>query len=172
MTGRKAITMTHGVKTWMTSSSLSQASPKNHLLSFWAEVRMDSIGDILKDRDPSVNNVSNVNSKDLNKDVNNVNDINNNIYINNNINNNAINDNINYEHDPYLRNRVCKMARDLKDSHSLGQYFHLLRQYGIGVLEQAFKKVVDTPDWEIKKSRGAYFLYLVKLYGLRKNDKI
>ena len=57
-----------------------------------------------------------------------------------------------------------ELAEGLNDKKSLRYYFSLALEYSERYLRGIYRKVKETPEYKIKKSRGALFAYLVRKY--------
>ena len=54
------------------------------------------------------------------------------------------------------------IALALADRSSVGFYRECLRRFPLGAVRTAFREAATLPEAQIRKSRGAYFTYLVK----------
>ena len=75
-----------------------------------------------------------------------------------------------YEYDLryMLSTREGLLARDLSeglnDAKSIRFYFSMALEHSEQFLREIYRKVMETPQHKIKKSRGALFVFLVKKY--------
>lgn len=61
--------------------------------------------------------------------------------------------------------RAVEIAVAFKDEVNLGLYLSYCRKYPPEIIDKAFKVASETPPERIKRSRGAFFTYLVKTYA-------
>jgi len=57
------------------------------------------------------------------------------------------------------------IATRLDDLKNLALYKAYISHYPYEIIEKAYQEVINTPSEKIKKSKGAYFTFLVKKYG-------
>lgn len=65
---------------------------------------------------------------------------------------------------------ALSIASELEDEKNLALYKAYFKRYPKTIIYRALKEVLQTPLERIKKSRGAYFTYLVKKYGDSSTD--
>lgn len=89
---------------------------------------------------------------------------------NDNVHKNEKNDELKYEYDLQymLSTREGMLARDLaeglNDQKSLRFFYSLALEHSERYLREIYRKVRETPDHKIKKSRGAFFAFLAEKY--------
>ena len=89
---------------------------------------------------------------------------------NDNVGKNGNNDDLKYEYDlQYMlstrEGTLAKyLAEGLDDRKSLRFFFSLALEHSERYLREIYRKVQETPEHKIKKSRGAFFAYLVRKY--------
>jgi len=62
-----------------------------------------------------------------------------------------------------------EIAQTLNDEKNLALYLAYCRRYSAEIINRAFEVVKETPIERIKRSRGAFFTYLVKRYAQNQN---
>jgi hypothetical protein len=65
--------------------------------------------------------------------------------------------------------RAFEIAETFKDEQNLGLYLVYCRKYPADIINKAFKVAKEIPSEKIKRSRGAFFTYLVKKYAQNQN---
>ena len=60
---------------------------------------------------------------------------------------------------------AIKIAEGLDDAINVEQYLEYCKKYPKKLIKKAFNHVSEIPDYKIKKSRGAYFSFLIKEYA-------
>jgi hypothetical protein len=63
---------------------------------------------------------------------------------------------------------AIELAEALHDTDSLMFYQGLAEQYAESLLKETLKKVLEVPNDKIKRSRAAYFNYLMQQHGHKK----
>lgn len=58
-----------------------------------------------------------------------------------------------------------ELAEKLHDKQSIAQFLLLTRKYKESFLKEILEEVLRKPQRQIKKSRGALFTFLAKMYG-------
>lgn len=61
------------------------------------------------------------------------------------------------------------LARRMGEPDRSPYYLRLFNQYPLKTIKQALKQCLKTPDEDIRKSRAALFIYLLKHYDQRRN---
>ncbi|MBA4850482.1 hypothetical protein [Emticicia sp. BO119] len=64
---------------------------------------------------------------------------------------------------------AIEIAEKLNDLKSLAQFIGMCQKYKESFLKDILKKVVETPQHKIRKTRGALFTYLVRLHADKDN---
>src|ERR1700722_6963232 len=63
-----------------------------------------------------------------------------------------------------------EIAEGLNDMKSIRYYFSISLEYSERYIREIYRKVRETPEHKIKKSRGALFTYLIRKYEHRDTD--
>jgi hypothetical protein len=66
-------------------------------------------------------------------------------------------------------NLAFELAEKLNDKCSIAQFLNMCRKYKERFLKEILEEVLKTPLRKIRKSRGALFTYLVRMYGNKDN---
>lgn len=61
------------------------------------------------------------------------------------------------------------IAEQLNDHKSIPQFIGMCQKYKESFLKDILKQVVETPQRKIRKTRGAYFTFLIRLHADKDN---